>query len=110
MDGDAFVFEGRWSGGVRELEHRLDSLKAESRTMIFFPPAQALRQILRLLLVILGNRQIVVAADLTCKTQQIVRGRVQKILFNCPFENGPVNVTLIVEGTRTGRKQGQVKR
>ena len=107
MDGDAFVFEGRWSGGVRGLARRLDSLKTESRTMIFFPPAQSLRQILSLLLVILGDRRIVVATDLTCKTQHIVRGRVQNILSNCPFDNGPANVTLIVEGWRTRRKQGQ---
>jgi 16S rRNA (cytidine1402-2'-O)-methyltransferase len=110
MDGDAFVFEGRWSGGVRELAHRLDSLKAESRTMIFFPPAQSLRQILSLLLVILGNRRIVVATDLTCKTQRIVRGRVQNLLSNCPFDNRSAKVTLIVEGRRTRGKQGQVGR
>ncbi|MGZ9188440.1 MAG: 16S rRNA (cytidine(1402)-2'-O)-methyltransferase [Nitrospira sp.] len=105
MDGNAFVFEGRWSGGVRDLERRIESLKTESRTMIFFPPARALRQILGLLLTILGNRRVVVAADLTCKTQQIVRGRVQKILTNCPFENGSIQVTLIVEGMRTRLKK-----
>ena len=65
---------------VRDFKRRLDSLKTESRTMIFFPPADALRQILDFLLIILGNRRVVVAADLTCKTQQIVRGRVQRIL------------------------------
>ena len=77
--------------------------------MIFFPPAQALRQILTLLLTLLGNRRVVVAADLTHKTQHIVRGRVQEILTNCPFEDGSIQVTLVVEGTRkAGKKAGAV--
>ena len=100
MDGNAFVFEGRLSGSVRDLTRRLGSFQTESRTMIFFPPAQALRQILTLLLTLLGNRRVVVAADLTHKTQHIVRGRVQEILTNCPFEDGSIQVTLVVEGTR----------
>ncbi len=100
LDGNAFVFEGRWTGGVRGFERRINSLKTESRTMILFPPARALRQILELLLNILGNRRIVVATDLTCTTQQILRGRVRKILANCPFEPGAMQVTLIVESMR----------
>lgn len=105
MDGDAFVFEGRCSGDTRSLTHRLESLKSESRTMIFFPPAQALRQILALLSNILGNRRMVVAADLTLKTQQIIRGRVRELLSNDPFHNKLNQVALVVEGRRKPRKK-----
>ncbi|MBI4002180.1 MAG: 16S rRNA (cytidine(1402)-2'-O)-methyltransferase [Nitrospira defluvii] len=107
LDGNAFVFEGRWSGGVRELTRRLGSLRSESRTMILFPPAQALRQILTLLSRILGNRRVVVAADLTHKTQQIVRGRAQEVLEHYPFREGLRQVTLVVEGMRPTRKRAR---
>ena len=82
---------------------RLDSLKAESRTMILFPPRLGIRKILTLLVNVLGNRRIVAAADLTHETQQVVRGRVRRILTHYPFEDELVQVTLIVEGRRTGK-------
>lgn len=108
MDSNAFLFEGRCSGSLRELTRRLGSLKTESRTMIFFSPVSALRQILALLSQILGNRRIVVAIDLTQKTQQIVRGRVQEVLASYPFREGILHVTLVVDGYRTVRKKARV--
>lgn len=107
MDGNAFVFEGRCSGSAQRLTRRLVDLKAESRTLIFFPPVQALRQILTLLSRILGNRRVVVAADLTRDTQQIVRGRALEILETYPFRDGLLQVTLVVEGMRQARKNGR---
>jgi 16S rRNA (cytidine1402-2'-O)-methyltransferase len=104
MDGNAFVFEGRCSGSVQRLARRLADLKTESRTLIFFPPVQALRQILTLLSRIVGNRRVVVAADLTHNTQQIVRGRALEILGTYPFRDG-LQVTLVVEGMRKARKK-----
>lgn len=109
MDGNAFVFEGRCSGSVQRLTRRLVELETESRTLIFFPPAQALRQILTLLSRILGNRRVVVAADLTCDRQQIVGGRVQKMLANYPFRDGLLQATLVVEGMHQARRKGRRK-
>ena len=43
MDGNAFVFEGRCPVASRA-SHITRLLKAESRTMIFFSPAQVLRR------------------------------------------------------------------
>lgn len=107
MDSNAFVFEGRCSGGIRDLTHRFGSLKSESRTMIFFPPVQALRQTLTLLSKIMGNRRVVVATDLTHKTQQIVRGRAQELLTHYPLKEGSLQVTLVVEGMKAGRRRAR---
>ncbi|MBA2487460.1 MAG: hypothetical protein H0V35_15475 [Nitrospira sp.] len=107
LDGNAFLFEGRWSGGRRELTRRLRSLESESRTIILFPPAQALRHILTLLSSILGNRRVVLAADLTRKTQQIVHGRVLEVLRNYPFQGASMQVTLVVEGRRNAGKKAR---
>ncbi|MGB3396406.1 MAG: SAM-dependent methyltransferase, partial [Nitrospira sp.] len=78
MDGNAFIFDGRWTGGTKTLTTRLHLLRSEPRTMIFFPPAQSLRQFLALLQRTLGNRKVMVAIDMTRSTEQILRGRVQE--------------------------------
>ncbi|HVG03284.1 MAG TPA: SAM-dependent methyltransferase [Nitrospira sp.] len=105
MDGNAFVFEGRCTGSSRDLARRLDLLKTERRTLIFFPPARALRRILTLVLRIFGNRHVVVAIDLTHQTERIVRGRVQDVLTSDPFQDGILQVTLVVEGRQTGERR-----
>ncbi len=108
MDGNAFVFEGRWTGGTGALTRRLQSFRSEARTMIFFPPASTLRQLLTLLLRTLGNRQVVVAIDLTRETERIVRGRVQQLLANKPFHKNSSHVALVVEGARiVGKNVGR---
>ncbi len=108
MDSNAFIFEGRWSGETRTIIRRLDSLKAESRTMILFPPRLGIRKMLTLLVNVLGNRRIVAAADLTHETQRVVRGRVREILTHYPFDDEMKQVTLIVEGRRTGKGKPRI--
>ncbi len=106
MDGDAFLFEGRWSGGLRTVTHRLQSLRAEPRTMIFLPPAQTLPHLLSLISSTFGNRRVVVALDLTQATQKVVRGRVQTVLARHSFRDTAARVTLIVEGLKGNTGKG----
>lgn len=105
MDGNAFVFEGRWTGGAKSLTGRLQSLRSEPRTMIFFPQAQDLPKFLTLLQEILGNRKVVMAIDMTRSKQQILRGRVQQLLSNKPSPEHASHVALVVEGARLRRKK-----
>lgn len=100
LDGNAFLFEGRWAGDTRAITRRLQSLRTEPRTMIFFPPPSSLRQILTLLLKILGNRRVVAAVNLTQKTQSIARGRVQALLMNHLTYDESSQIALVVEGMR----------
>jgi len=104
MDGNAFIFDGRWTGGTKTLTTRLHLLRSEPRTMIFFPPAQNLRQFLALLQRTLGNRKVMVAIDMTRSTEQILRGRVQELLSNKPSHESTSHVVLVVEGARLRRK------
>ncbi len=104
MDGNAFVFEGRCSGGIRTIARRLQLLRAEQRTMIFLPPVKELGQMLALISGTFGNRHVVLAFDLTKKTQTIVRGRVRTLLAGDPIHVNSSQVTLIVEGATLPRK------
>jgi 16S rRNA (cytidine1402-2'-O)-methyltransferase len=100
LDGDAFLFEGRWSGGLRQITRRLQAMRSEPRTMIFLPPAQTLPRLLPLILTTFGNRRLVVALDITKATQKIVRGRVRTVLAKNDFRDPALQVTLIVEGLK----------
>ncbi|MCC2641243.1 MAG: putative Methyltransferase [Nitrospira sp.] len=106
LDGNAFVFEGRWAGDTRSINKRLQSLRSEPRTIIMFPPARAVRKILSLLSQVLGNRRLVAAIDLTKQTQNILRGRALELLANYHFHDESTQVTLVIEGKRpVGRKR-----
>ncbi len=106
MDGNAFVFEGRWTGGTKAITARLQLLQSEPRTMIFFPPTQGLRHFLTLLQRMLGNRKAVMAIDMTGSTEQILRGRVQQLLSNKPNPEHASHVALVVEGATLKGKTG----
>ncbi len=107
MDGDAFVFDGRWAGGLDNMTHRLQALRSESRIMIFLPPAQTLSPLLSRILAIFGNRRVVVARDLTKATQKVVRGRVRTVLAQNALHDAGSQITLIVEGLKRRRKTGE---
>jgi len=104
MDGNAFVFDGRWTGGTKALTGRLQLLQSEPRTMIFFPPARDLPQFLTLLQQMLGNRKIVLAIDMTRSTEKILRGRVQQLLSRKPGPEQASHVAVVVEGAKSKRK------
>jgi len=107
MDGDAFVFDGRWAGGLRNMTLRLQALRSESRIMIFLPPAQTLPLLLSRILAIFGNRRVVVARDLTKATQKIVRGRVRTVLAKHAHHDAGSQITIIVEGLKRRGKTGE---
>ncbi len=107
MDGNAFVFEGRWAGGLRNITHRLQALRSEPRIMIFLPPAQTLSPLLSRILAIFGNRRVVVARDLTKATQKVVRGRVRTVLAKHALHDAGSQITLIVEGLKRRGKTGE---
>lgn len=107
MDGNAFVFDGRWTGGAKALTSRLRAVQSEPRTMIFFPPAQDLPQFLTLLQQMLGNRKVVMAIDMTRGTEKILRGRVQQLLSHKLSPKHASHVAVVVEGARSKRKTGE---
>ena len=107
MDGDSFVFDGRWAGGLGNMTQRLQALRSESRIMIFFPPAPTLSRLLSLILTLFGNRRVVVALDLTKATQKVVRGRIRTVLAKNAFHDTRSQITLIVEGLKRRGKTGE---
>ena len=78
---DRFVFEGFLPVKKGRLT-RLEQIKDDPRTLIFYESAKRLPRTVRDLFNVLGDRQIVIARELTKKFEKIVHGSLSTILDN----------------------------
>jgi len=73
-------------------------LKDSHFTSVFFVSPLRLRVSLSHIQAVLGNRQVVVAVDLTKATQQILGGTIAQVLRRHPLRFPDGDVTLVVSG------------
>ena len=93
-----FTFEGFLPMNKKVRRERLDSLKEEIRTMVFYEAPHKLTQTLKDLHGTLGNRRIVLARELTKMFEEVIRTTLQDAV-HLYDENGPRGeFVLIVEG------------
>ncbi|RKY05022.1 16S rRNA (cytidine(1402)-2'-O)-methyltransferase [Candidatus Poribacteria bacterium] len=95
-----FAFEGflPHKGGKRR--NKLEELKDEERTLIFYESPHRLLKTLKDMLEILGDRNIAVARELTKVHEEVFRGRISEAIKR--FSSSPVKgeITLVVEGKK----------
>ena len=93
-----FVFEGFLDRDKKLRRNRLEEIKEEERTMIFYESPHRLKETLKDMLKILGNRQISVNRELTKKYQEIIREDIETVIniFNEKDVKG--EFVLIVDG------------
>jgi 16S rRNA (cytidine1402-2'-O)-methyltransferase len=80
MPTDRFVFEGFLPRKQGDRERRLAELATDRRTLIVFESPLRVQILLRDVLVAFGDRQIVVARELTKLHEEVVRGSVSEVL------------------------------
>ncbi len=86
LPSDRFVFEGFLPAKSPARRALLETLRSETRTLIFYEAPHRLRQVLPDLTV-LGDRQIVLARELTKLHEQIWRGSIQAAIdYYCDRE------------------------
>lgn len=96
---DRFVFEGFLPASGQERQQRLESLQAESRTLIFYESPHRLRATLRDLAESLGeNRDIVLARELTKLYEEFWRGTIGEAIIHYNQHEPRGEFTLIVAG------------
>lgn len=99
MDNHAFTFEGFLSRDKRQKKAHLERLKGERRTLIFYESPHRLKETLKIMGEILGNRQIVLARELTKKYEEYRRGSLESLLEY--YQNNEIKgeIVLILEGS-----------
>jgi 16S rRNA (cytidine1402-2'-O)-methyltransferase len=98
MPGKVLSFYGRFPTSEVRATRLLAELKVRRCTSIFFVGPEQLRRVLCLIERCLGNRQVVIAANLTHPTERIFRGKLTKVLQNYPLRFPGTGVTLVVAG------------
>jgi len=77
---DRFVFEGFFSKREGDRIARLEELAREARTIVCFESPHRVQILLRDLLIVMGDRQVAVARELTKLHEEVLRGRASEVL------------------------------
>jgi 16S rRNA (cytidine1402-2'-O)-methyltransferase len=77
---------------------KFESLKSESRTMILYESPHRIRKTLAEIYSNFGNRDVVVARELTKKFEEIVRGPIQSVLAEMEKKEPRGEYVVIIEG------------
>ena len=93
-----FAFEGLLDRDKKVRRNQLEELKEERRTIIFYESPHRLKDTLKDMLKVLGNRRIAVNREITKKYQEIIREDIETVIniFNEKEVKG--EFVLIVEG------------
>ena len=106
LDTHKFVFEGFLDRDKKVRRKRLEELKEEDRTMIFYESPHRLKDTLKDMLKILGNRKIAVNRELTKKYQEVIREDIETVLKIYEEKEIKGEFVLIVGGFE-GEKQSK---
>lgn len=93
-----FVFEGFLDRDKKNKRKRLEELKEEERTIIFYESPHRLKETLKEMLKIFGNRQISINRELTKKYQEILRVDLESAVDIFEEKEARGEFVLVVEG------------
>ena len=96
---NSFIFEGFIPRKTGKRQNLLLSLRDQPRTLIFYESARRLLSTLKDLLEVLGDRQIVIARELTKIFEEIVRGRTSEIIKRLEDKAIKGEITILVSGS-----------
>lgn len=97
---DHFVFEG-FLPVKKGRKTKLESLKNESRTIILYESPHRIMKTLAEIHEVLGDRQVVVARELTKKFEEIVRGPLSLVLKLLSAKKPRGEYVLILSGSQS---------
>ncbi|MFG6319727.1 MAG: 16S rRNA (cytidine(1402)-2'-O)-methyltransferase, partial [Clostridia bacterium] len=102
MSSKEFEFIGFLSANKKEKREKLEEIKFETRTLIFYEAPHKLQITLESMLEILGDRNIVLARELTKIHEEFIRGKISTILEQIVDIKG--EFVIIVEGNSVSKK------
>lgn len=108
MSTREFCFLGFLSAVKKERKEKLEEIKYETKTLIFYEAPHKLKNTLENILEILGNRNIVLAREITKIHEEFIRGKISTILENLEEIKG--EFVIIVEGNYESKKDVEIKK
>jgi len=105
-----FSFEGFLSVNKRNRREHLESVKNDTRTLIFYEAPHKLRQTLRDLMEVLGNRKIAIARELKKKFEEVIRCTIEEAIQKFEQDSPKGEFVLVIEGADVQRiKQNEAQ-
>ncbi len=98
---DRFIFEGFLPRARGARAARIESFRAEPRTIVLFESPRRLRALLGELMETLGDRRVAVARELTKTHEEVLRGPISEVLPRLA-EDPKGEVVVVVAGETTG--------
>ena len=95
---DKFVFEGFLPRKIKERKRYFKSIENEERTVIFYETPHRLKRALKDMLIVWGERKIVIARELTKMYEEIIRGKLSQVLTEISTKEIKGEITLVVQG------------
>ena len=102
MSSREFEFIGFLSANKKERKDKLEEVKYETRTLIFYEAPHKLKTTLDSMLEVLGDREIVLARELTKIHEEFIRGKLSTILEQIVDVKG--EFVIIIEGNSVSKK------
>ncbi len=96
MPPKPFMFYGFLDSKSSHRKKELDDLKHEPCTIIFYEAPHRIKEMLKDLKEVLGNRQICIGRELTKKFEEFIHGSIEEVLDVCDTFKG--EMVVIVEG------------
>ncbi|MGE7112692.1 16S rRNA (cytidine(1402)-2'-O)-methyltransferase [Lysinibacillus sp. NPDC047702] len=93
-----FFFYGFLNRGKKERRHQLEQLKKRQETMLFYEAPHRLKETLKDMELILGNRRIVLARELTKKFEEFLRGTLNEAVEWSQNEEIRGEFCIVLEG------------
>ncbi|MGH7770309.1 MAG: 16S rRNA (cytidine(1402)-2'-O)-methyltransferase [Candidatus Binatia bacterium] len=96
---DRFVFEGFLPAKKRERRNRLQSLRRDERTLVFYEAPHRLRETLSDILELFGDRQMAFGREVTKIHEEFVRGRISQAIAAVELKEPRGEITLVIAGS-----------
>ena len=101
---DRFTFEGFLPAKQGERQHKLEALRNESRTLVFYEAPHRLKEALADVRRVFGDRQIVVAREVSKVHEEFLRGTLDEVLAGVADREVKGEITMVVRGAVGGAK------
>ena len=95
-----FYFHGFLSRYKKERREGLEALRNKQETILFYEAPHRLKEMLKDVQLVLGNRQIVLARELTKKFEEFIRGTVEEALEWANTNEVRGEFVIMIEGTQ----------